>query len=123
MSLDLYFEEKPVAAFSCPHCGGSIPSAGEEIEVYSTNITHNLHPMFDQAGVGDLLWADNDNQIAGEILPALEKGLELLKSDPARFSRFNAANGWGLYIHAVPWLEGVVNACREHPRARIRVSR
>jgi hypothetical protein len=34
-----------------------------------------------------------------------------------------APNGWGLYVHFVPWIEAYLNACKAHPDADVSVSR
>lgn len=94
-------------------------------EVYWANITHNLGKMAEQAGIYFALWRPEEIGItkASELIVPLETGLALLKSDPERFEKFNAANGWGLYEHFVPFVENYLNACREHPDADISVSR
>ena len=51
-----------------------------------------------------------------------DRGNKAAMADP-RFEAFNAPNGWGLYIHFVPFVEAVLAACEEHPDATIRVSR
>lgn len=111
MSLDFYLELPP-----CNHCGRA------DGELFSSNITHNLRRMWDEASVCDALY-ESQGKTAASILPALESGLAVMQADPARFEAFNAPNGWGLYKHAVPWLAEVVRACRENPAAVVRVSR
>lgn len=107
MSLDVYLTElRPV-------------------EVFEANITHNLNKMADEAGIYEALWRPEDLKInkAVELIPLLEKGLELLKSDEKRFRKFDAANGWGRYEHFVPFVEKYLEACRESPGAEVSVSR
>ena len=89
---------------------------------FSTNITHNLGPMFNEADVYKILW-HGDGMIAGEVLPKLETALMLMRADPPRFKKHNAPNGWGLYENAVPWLAEIVAACREYPQGVLRCSR
>lgn len=94
-------------------------------EIYSANITHNLGAMAKAAGIYEHLWLPDEVNIkvASELIAPLTKGLELLKSDPDKFKKFDAENGWGLYIHFVPFVENYLNACIEFPDAEIRVSR
>jgi len=94
-------------------------------EVYWANITHNLGPMAKEAGIYYALWRPEKEgwTKAGDIVAVLERGLALLKSDPARFKKFNAKNGWGLYEHFVPFVEKYLEACRENLNAEIKVSR
>jgi hypothetical protein len=94
-------------------------------ELFSANITHNLGEMADEAGIYNATWRpeESDLNIASEIAPILRQGIDLLKSDPARFKLFDAANGWGTYDKFVPWLEKYLAACDENPNAYISVSR
>lgn len=36
---------------------------------------------------------------------------------------YDSQNGWGTYDQFLPWLEQLLNACRENSDARIEVSR
>ena len=107
---------------------GAEPVAVEEAlseRVYDANITHNLGGMAAEAGIYEALWRPDEIGLstARELIDPLEKGLALLKSDPARFEKHNASNGWGLYKHFVPFVENYLAACREHPDALVSVSR
>jgi len=107
MSLDVYLEfVKPV-------------------EVYEANITHNLGAMAEEAGIYKHLWRPEELGItkACELIEPLRAGLALLISDPPRFEKHNAANGWGLYKHFVPFVRKYLEACEENPDANVRVSR
>ena len=94
-------------------------------EVYSGNITHNLGKMATEAGIYQHLWLPEELGIkfAYDLIGPLTKGLELLKSDPERFKKFDSPNGWGMYIHFVPFVENYLNACKENPEATVEVSR
>lgn len=98
---------------------------GNEIEVYSANITHNLGKMAYAAGLYDALWRADERgwELARNIIPILDAGLEQLKADPAYFEKFNAPNDWGLYEHFVPFVEAYLEACRKYPSAVITVWR
>ena len=95
------------------------------VTVYSANITHNLNRMALEAGIYKELWRPEELGIttARQLIEPLEKGLALLKADPARFEAYNAPNGWGLYEHFVPFVEKFLAACREHPDATVGASR
>lgn len=107
MSLDVYLTEV------------------QPVEVYWANITHNLGPMAEAAGIYQHLWRPEEIGIttAAQLIDPLATGLALLKSDPNRFRLFDAPNGWGLYKHFVPFVEQYLEACREHPDATVSVSR
>lgn len=113
MSLDVYLENNP-----CPHCHRSD-------EGYWANITHNLGRMAEAAGIYDCLWNPDEHGIttASQLIGPLTAGLAKLKADPAAYQKYNAANGWGLYEHFVPFVENYLAACEKNPDAIVRVSR
>jgi hypothetical protein len=98
---------------------------GGDEEVYSANITHNLGEMAQAAGIYRILWRPDEIGItkAAELIEPLTEGLARLKADPDHFEQFNAPNGWGLYKHFVPFVEGYLEACKEHPEADVSVCR
>lgn len=94
-------------------------------EVFSANVTHNLAAMAQEAGLYNVLWrpTENDFNVGGDAILALERGLELLKTEPDRFKALNPENGWGSYDVFVRFVEQVLEACRENRDAQISVSR
>jgi hypothetical protein len=140
MSLDVYLERKKWVSYD------EGKTYTEETEnLYSSNITHNLGEMADKAGIYEALWrphrlredyaiAEGDHNAeyefedsvtitASEIIPLLEKGLEDLKSRPNYFKKFDSPNGWGLYVHFVPFVEKYLEACKEYPESIVEISR
>ena len=106
----------------------SVDTGGTEphvVELYWSNITHNLGKMAGAAGIYQQLWRPDEIGItkASELIAPLTEGLALLQSDPERFKQYDAANGWGTYVHFVPWVEAYLGACVAHPKADIHVSR
>lgn len=93
--------------------------------VYSSNITHNLNKMAEEAGIYKHLWRPEEIGItkAFELIDPVSKGLALMIENPERFEAFNSPNGWGLYKHFVPWIFQYLEACREFPDADINISR
>ena len=117
---------------------------GNKIEVYNANITHNLNKMADKAGIYKALWrpfqlhkdfkpsfTDEEKDDfeeyaivrAKEISGIIEKGLEDMKKRPDYYKQFDSPNGWGLYIHFVPFIEKYLKALKENPDAIVIVSR
>ena len=94
-------------------------------EVYSANITHNLNKMAEDAGIYYHLWRPEEIGIttAAQLIEPLRNGLALLKSDQARFEKFDASNGWGVYSHLVSFVEEYLAACEKNPDATVHVSR
>lgn len=97
----------------------------ETNEVYSGNITHNLNRMATEAGIYEHLWRPDEIAItkAKQLIDPLRVGLDILKSDPERFKKFNPENGWGSYEGLVQFVEDYLNACYEFPEAEVEVSR
>ncbi|MCA9052084.1 MAG: hypothetical protein KDA89_25275 [Planctomycetaceae bacterium] len=93
-------------------------------KVYWANITHNLGRMAGEAGIYKCLWRPGENgfERARQLIEPLEAALQDMKSRPAHYSQFDAANGWGTYKGFVPWLENLLAACAEYPEAKISVS-
>lgn len=98
---------------------------GNEVEVFSANITHNLGRMAEEAGIYEVVWRPEEHGLdkAGLLVEILEPGIALMKAEPERFKRFDAPNGWGTYKDFLPWLERYLEACKQYPSATIHVSR
>ena len=94
-------------------------------QVYWANITHNLGKMAEAAGIYKHLWRPEeiDIETASQLIKPLTIGLGKLRAKPEFFKTFDAPNGWGLYIHFVPFVEEYLAACKEHPDAIIEVDR
>ncbi len=108
MSLDVYLTD---------------PKTGEELDW--ANITHNLGAMAIEAGIYSCLWRPDEHGIkkARQVAVQLRRGLKLLVSDPAKYQAFDAPNGWGKYENFVPFCWKYLQACLEHPKADVSVSR
>lgn len=109
MSLDVYLTRPAI----------------EAEEVFSANITHNLNKMAEEAGIYYHLWrpAEIGAERAWQLIDPLTKAIELMESDPSRFIKFNADNGWGTYEDFLPWVKEYLKACVDNPGATISVSR
>jgi hypothetical protein len=97
----------------------------ETNEVFSAKITHNLGMMADEAGIYKHLWRPEEIGItkAHQLIEPLIVGVQLMKSDPDRFRKHDAPNGWGTYNSFVPWVEEYIHACCRHPMANVSVWR
>jgi hypothetical protein len=116
MSLDVYLKRKKLVSYD----EGKTHTEDYD-ELYWANITHNLTPMAEEAGIYEALWHPEriNKTKASEIIDLLEKGLTDLKARPEHFKKFDSPNGWGLYIHFVPFVEKYLKACKEYPDAII----
>ena len=93
-------------------------------DVFSANITHNLRQMAIEAGIYGRLWHPEDYGVtqAEQLVDPLAAAIAEMRLHPSRFKQHDAINGWGTYDHFLPWLVRLLEACREHPDATIRVS-
>ena len=127
MSLDVYLEGATTEHnCMCRHCYHEHTRKETEC-FYSSNITHNLGPMAEAAGIYKHLWRPEELHEgpikASELIEPVAAGLALLESDPVRFEKFNSENGWGLYKHFVPFVREYLEALRAYPDATVRASR
>jgi len=96
------------------------------VEVFESNITHNLTKMASEAGLYEYLWRPYESfkfTHAFELVDGLTEGLKRLEEDPEKFKKFNPENGWGSYESLVKFTKKVLEACIENPEAEIRISR
>lgn len=126
MSLDVYLVESAPRPCSCtcPECGNEHTT--EQVRTwFDANITHNLGPMAEAAGIYHHLWRPEEIGIqrAQDLIAPLRSGLERLRADPRRFRAMDASNFRGRYVDLVPWLEAYIDACERHPEALVMVSR
>jgi len=140
MSLDVYLNRKMYLSYDK---GVTYEEKSEEL--FWANITHNLGKMADKAGIYKSCWRpyylhpdcpkefqnydeeyafeEAHPMLAKDIIKTLEKGYEDMKARPEYFKQFDSENGWGLYIHFLPWVENYLEACKTYPDAEISVSR
>ncbi len=125
MSLDVYLygpvSEEPC---ECRECYHEHTRKVRETH-YSANITHNLNPMADAAGIYKHLWRPDEIGIsrASDLIQPLIDGLRLLRSEPDRFKAYNPSNGWGSYDGLIRFVQEYVAACASYPDAEVHVSR
>jgi hypothetical protein len=81
--------------------------------------------MAEEAGIYYHLWRPEEIEItkASELIGPLRHGLNLMLSDPERFRKHNAKNGWGLYEHFILWVKDYLAACEANPNANVSASR
>jgi hypothetical protein len=114
MSLDTYLEIDT---------GGAEPATVCDIG----NHTHNTHNMWDLAlAQGDASHGMRtlDGMLALAAIPILEKAVSHIRhpDNAATYKAMNPPNGWGSHDSAAAYLERILAACREHPKARLRMS-
>jgi hypothetical protein len=104
-------------------------------EVYSFNITHNLGKMASECKLYNPMWRpyrlyNIDDEYgasfmveAGELYDALKFGVEELAANPEKYKKLNPDNGWGTYEGLLEVATEYMNACKDYPKAKVRVCR
>ena len=125
MSLDVYLKGPPSTGITRCRCCGHESEEDASEYYYEANITHNLNAMAEAAGIYQHLWRPEEIGIdhAEQLVEPLTAGLKLLRDYPDKFKAFNPANGWGNYDNLVSFVRKYLAACREHPEAKVSVSR
>jgi len=104
----------------------------QPVSVYSRNITHNLNEMASQVVVDennltlyDILWQPEENGFthARMIVDYLDKGWNILMSDPEFFKQFDPENDWGSYEGLCDFVYTYRNACWANMDAELEVSK
>jgi len=113
MSLDIDLIDN-----MCSHCG-----RGEC--VYEANITHNLGKMAEALDIYSQVWHPEKNGVlyASQLIQPLTDAIYKMKRAPKLYKQYDSPNGWGKYDNFLPWLEGLLAACKEHPNAVVRADR
>jgi len=94
-------------------------------EIWSYNVTHNLGPMAEAAGVYRCMWRPEEIGIvyAHQMIDPLRAGLEMLERDRDRMIALNPSNGWGSYDGLVRAAREYLAACVANPDATVGVDR
>ena len=121
MSLDIYLYDNKTLTCEC----GKVHEIDTENNVFDANITHNLHSMANEAGIGDHLWNpyEIDVQKASDLIEPLNKAIMDMEHRPLHYKKFDAYNGWGTYDDFLPWLKNLFEACKLYPNAIIIISK
>lgn len=126
MSLDFYLTlPEQESGEPCEHCRGTGKKTVRPEAHFSSEITHNLGPMANAAGVYECLWEPSEYgfRLARDIIPFLRVAIMKMERDPESFKRINPPNGWGSYDALLSKLRDIQKACAVNPYAEIRASR
>lgn len=96
--------------------------AMKETEVIWKNITGNVAPMWDKAGIYDDLY-NSDGKRAEDVICNLQAGLQRMKDDPMEYEKLNPENSWGSYSGAIEWLEELISEMEQCPNGIISISK
>jgi len=89
--------------------------------IYTSNITHNLTGMAEEAGIYKHLWRPEELHIkkASELIDPLIEGLSKMLREPERFRKFNAPNGCGSYEDFIQFVQEYIIACADNPNSEV----
>ena len=93
---------------------------GPDYNTFDGNVTHNLTGMWSEAGIYDVLYNTEGEQI-GIYLDKLASALEDMRRYPDKYKEHSPINGWGTYEGAIRFLEALVKSAQEWPQARIHI--
>lgn len=93
--------------------------------VWQGNITHNLGPMAEAAGIYQMLWQPEELNIthAKQLIEPLTMALALLLKEPEKFEKYNPENKWGNYFVFTKFVTTYLAACSTYSEATISISR
>jgi hypothetical protein len=98
--------------------------------VYASGLYHDLAPMAKQVNLSndktlyDIIWSPNKHGInfANDIIPLLEEGWTILKSNKPKYKAFNPENRNGTFTGLCFFIEEYKQACLDYPTSNIKVS-
>ena len=84
--------------------------------------TSNVWEMWEKA-IGHSL-ADFHGKTAQDCIEPLERAVAAIRNpdDAAEYQGMEPPNRWGSHAGAAKYLESLLSACREHPKATVEVS-
>jgi len=97
-----------------------VPAKREE--VVWKNITGNVSPMWELAGIYDELY-NSDGKKVSDIIEKLEEGVMYMVRNANKFKPLNPKNGWGSYEGAVKWLWDLIHEIKKYPDGIIEISK
>lgn len=88
--------------------------------VWSENHTSNTAGMWDKAGATLRDW---EGITASNAEPMLTAAIAEMEANPDTYRAMEPSNGWGSYESCINFLKSIRDACREHPRCTLNISR
>lgn len=100
MSYDIYYKIKPV-------------DCDVDVDIcHASNITWNLRAMIVHST--GLEWKNEENNgLAKDIIPSIQKGLTELTEHPEKYRKYEAPNGWGTVEGCKRFFHEILNAYEE----------
>lgn len=96
------------------------PAVPKRETVFDANMTHNVTPMWREAGVYDALYM-SEGKTAADVLPALRLGFKDMQDNPGKYEAMNPTNGWGSYEGALTFLSALLGKFEANPTGIIGV--
>lgn len=89
--------------------------AKREIEIFESNITYNLAPMYYKCIDKELGLKKLNNMSCKEALPILQNAINDLIENQEEYEKLNPKNGWGSYDGLLEVIKDMRNCCEDNP--------
>lgn len=89
-----------------------------EVTLYSNSASHNFAPMWEEAEIIDILYGDQKDLQAGDIVDRLAKSISFMSKNPSKFMKMQAAE-YETFDDALSFLTELYRQCVEHPNSTV----
>ena len=85
------------------------------VEIYETNITYNLAPMYYKAIDEELGLKKIKGMTCKKALPIIKKAIADMILNEEEYKKLNPKNGWGTYEQLLEDFRQIKNVCENNP--------
>lgn len=85
------------------------------VEIYETNITYNLAPMYYKAIDEELGLKKIKGMSCKKALPIIENAIKDMIDNKEEYEKLNPKNGWGTYDGLLEQFKEMRNMCANNP--------
>lgn len=89
--------------------------AKREVDIYDTNITYNLAPMYYKAIDKDLGLKKLKGMTCEKALPIINKAIDDMIKNRKEYEKLNPSNGWGTYDGLLEIFREMRTICEDNP--------
>lgn len=89
--------------------------AKREVNIYETNITYNLAPMYYKAIDEKLGLKKLKCMICEKALPIINKAIDDMIKNKKEYEKLNPSNGWGTYDGLLEQFREMRTICEDNP--------
>lgn len=89
--------------------------AKREVDIYETNITYNLAPMYYKAIDKNLGLKKLKGMTCKQALPIIDNAIKNMVENKKEYEKLNPSNGWGTYEGLLGTFREIRNVCEDNP--------